>query len=316
MADFLGGEFWFYGGKTYFIHATPLKISVTLGASSNSKMNQNRYIEAEIAHHSARKEGLSYSVYRSDNNIEQEYTNNIIVARDIQEALETDNMIIYFQPIFDIKKNFTYSHEVLVRLRKSDGKILLPGDFLSIAQKSNFYHLIMLSVIEKVFICLEKHPACRLSINISSLDIMHKPTIDFLISKLSNIQNPQNLSLEILESENIEDYRYFQEVIARIKGFGCFVGIDDFGSGHSNYYRLSKLDVDYLKIDGSIIKNLHEDSYSQVALDTIMTFAKEMKFPVVAEHVHSKEVLEKVKDYGIQYAQGFYLAKPKENPTL
>lgn len=165
-------------------------------------------------------------------------------------------------------------------------------------------------VIRKTFAMSNTHLDKKFSINFSNIDFNSELTLEVLTKELMKAKKPENITIEVLESENISDYQTLKETIDKIKKFGCSVSIDDFGSGHSNYYRLSQLDVDYIKIDGSIIKNLDKDTYSMSVIETIMTFAKKMNYPVVAEYVHSKKILDIIQKYDIEYAQGFYLGKP------
>ena len=109
----------------------------------------------------------------------------------------------------------------------------------------------------------------------------------------------------------MDDYEIINAFIRRVKGYGCKISIDDFGSGYSNYYRILELDVDNIKIDGSIIKKLPFDQNARVLVETIVNFASKQGYKVVAEFVSSPEILEQVKLFGIKYAQGFLLGKPQ-----
>ena len=116
---------------------------------------------------------------------------------------------------------------------------------------------------------------------------------------------------EILESEGIKSYTEVSEFFKEIKKLGGRIAIDDFGSGYSNFEYILKLDVDFIKIDGSLIKNIDKDLYSQVIVETIINFAKKLGIRTVAEYVHSEEVYEMAKNLEIDYCQGYYLSPPK-----
>jgi EAL domain-containing protein (putative c-di-GMP-specific phosphodiesterase class I) len=158
---------------------------------------------------------------------------------------------------------------------------------------------------------MRKNRDKRFSVNFSYIDFTNEATMSCLFEELLKCKAPQNLTLEILESENIQDYGIIKEKILQIKKFGCQISIDDFGAGHSNYYRLSQLDVDYIKIDGNIIKNLDKDTFSMQVIQSIVDFAKKSEYPVVAEYVHSEKILDIIRECGIEYAQGYYFAQPK-----
>jgi c-di-GMP phosphodiesterase len=97
---------------------------------------------------------------------------------------------------------------------------------------------------------------------------------------------------------------------------GCRIAIDDFGSGYSNFEYLLQLNIDYIKIDGSLIRNLDIDKNAQVVVETIVDFAKKLNITVVAEYVHNEAIYEKVKELNIDRSQGFFLAEPKATLTL
>ena len=116
----------------------------------------------------------------------------------------------------------------------------------------------------------------------------------------------------MLESEELSDYAMANEFIKRAKKYGCKISIDDFGSGYSNYYRILELDIDNIKIDGSIIKKLPTDENARVLVETIVSSARRQGYKIVAEFVSNEEILEYIKKFGISYAQGFLLGKPHQ----
>jgi len=116
--------------------------------------------------------------------------------------------------------------------------------------------------------------------------------------------------VEILESEGIDNYNYTIEVIEKMKSNDIRIAIDDFGTGYSNFAYLISLDIDILKIDGSLIKEIHTDRTKQSILESIIFFSKELNIETVAEFVSDKATYEKVKELNIDYVQGYYLDKP------
>ena len=140
--------------------------------------------------------------------------------------------------------------------------------------------------------------------------MMNEPVKNLFIQKLDSCSNPQNLTIEILESEGVDDYDVINPIIQEIKNYGCRLSLDDFGSGYSNYYRMLELDIDYIKIDGSIISKLPFDKNAQSVVMTIVDFAKRQGYETVAEFVSTPQILEVTKELGIDYAQGYLLARP------
>jgi len=122
----------------------------------------------------------------------------------------------------------------------------------------------------------------------------------------------QRITFEILESESIHDYSVIKNFVKDVKALGAKVAIDDFGSGYSNFEHILNLDIDYLKIDGSLIKNLDkDDTKMELIIETIVSFSKKTNIETIAEFVHSKKVYEKVKKLNLNYSQGFYFSEPK-----
>jgi EAL domain-containing protein (putative c-di-GMP-specific phosphodiesterase class I) len=118
--------------------------------------------------------------------------------------------------------------------------------------------------------------------------------------------------LEIVEDEGIENYNEVSFFIETMKFLGCKIAIDDFGTGYSNFDYLMKLNVDFIKIDGSIIKNIAHDYNAKVVTELIVDFAQRLNIQTIAEFVYNKEVLDTVSKMGVNYSQGFYLEKPKQ----
>lgn len=192
-----------------------------------------------------------------------------------------------------------------------DGTIISPFKFLNVAKKSKLYSVLTQKVIEKSFNYF-KYKDVEFSINLSLEDILHKPTISFLEQMLNeNKKAAQRFIVEIVEEEGIENYQEISDFIERLKYLGCKVAIDDFGTGYSNFEYLMKLNVDIVKIDGSMIKYINQDLNAKVVTELIVSFTKKLNIKTVAEFVHSEEIFEIVKDMGIDYSQGFYLGTPK-----
>ena len=139
---------------------------------------------------------------------------------------------------------------------------------------------------------------------------MHIPTLDFLEKKLDEVDVASRLVLEIVESEGIENFDEISKFITTMKKRGCKIAVDDFGTGYSNFSYLMQLNVDYIKVDGSLIKDIHENINSQIISSTIINFSRELELNTVAEFVHNEEVLQKVKEIGFDYLQGYHLGEP------
>ena len=288
-------------------------IKITLGVSMpQDTVQTNRLTQAMLAHHEAKQNGEAAQFYTENSYIEQQYYHNQIMSRTIESALYNDTVIVECQPIYDVSgqgARIKY-YEVLVRLIDENGKIRYPGEFLDIAKKISLYNDITKKVIEHVFRLVERFENVGFSMNLSSSDITNESIRELIEKKLRVCSSPERVYFEILESEGVDDYNIVNDFINKVRAYDCKISIDDFGSGYSNYYRILELDIDTIKIDGSIIKKLPFDQNARYLLQTIIDFAARQDYNVVAEFVSSEEILAEIKKFGIKYAQGFLLGKP------
>ena len=288
-------------------------IKITIGVSMPQDTPQtNRLTQAMLAHHEAKQNGETVQFYTENSHIEQQYYHNQIMSRTIENALYNDTVIVECQPIYDVSGEMARVkyYEVLVRLIDENGKIRYPGEFLDIAKKISLYNDITKKVVEHVFRLVEKFTNTSFSMNLSSSDIANESIRELIEKKLRVCSRPEHVYFEILESEGVDDYKIVNDFINKIRTYDCKISIDDFGSGYSNYYRILELDIDTIKIDGSIIKKLPYDKNARYLLQTIIDFAGRQGYNVVAEFVSSEEILAEIKKFGIKYAQGFLLGKP------
>lgn len=283
-----------------------ISLRVTVGAT----YQLDRALEkADIALKSAKKEQKPFLLYDKKLNMEEIYKNNMEWVKKLKKALENDMIVPYFQPIFDNNSNKISSYECLIRLI-DDENIISPDIFLTIAKKSRLYSLLTKTIVDKSCRHFE-YIDCDFSINLSVEDILNKEIVTYIKQKIKQYNVADKIIFEILESEGIEDYKEISDFINDMKKLGCKIAIDDFGSGYSNFEHLLKLNVDYIKIDGTLIKNLDKDVNAQILIKTIVEFAKRLNILTVAEYVHSKEIFEKTKELNINRVQGFFLAKPQ-----
>ena len=157
---------------------------------------------------------------------------------------------------------------------------------------------------------------CDISVNLSIEDISNDETIAFIHEQLKKYSVANLIIFEILESENITDYEKIITFIDNVQSLGCRIAIDDFGSGYSNFAYLLRLKPNYIKIDGSSVKNINKDKNSFLITKTINNFAHSLGIKTIAEFVHSQEVFDIVKEMGVDEFQGYYFSAPKEELHL
>jgi len=300
--------------KRYDVHGASIYITITTGMDITMRNRATHLTtllaNADMALKAAKKRHLSHMLYDETMQIKQEYQHNILWSKKVKEAIEERRFVIHYQPIIDHLSGEVEEYEALIRMIDANGAIVSPGYFLPAARQSRLYPLLSKFVITEVFSMLETTPHTY-SINLSVDDIFDIPTKEFLIQKLRTTAHADRLIFELLESEGIENYQEVSTFIAEVKEFGCRVAIDDFGTGYSNFAHILRLNVDILKIDGSLIRNIDTDDGAQTILMAVIEFSKHLGLKTVAEYVHSEAVYNKCRELGVNYLQGYYLGEPK-----
>jgi hemerythrin-like metal-binding protein/PAS domain S-box-containing protein/diguanylate cyclase (GGDEF)-like protein len=284
-----------------------VKIVMNVGVALNT---DKLLTHADIALHQAKEKKIPFAIYEKDDKIEELYKKNIAMASAIHKALNEGRIICYYQPIVALDTNKTTKYETLVRMLDEDGKIISPIEFLSIAKKTKLYSRITKTVISQACKCFANKDE-EFSVNLSIDDINDPLTIQEIIKIIVETNTANRIVFEILESEGIESYDSVIRFIKQVKALGAKIAIDDFGSGYSNFEHILKLNVDYIKIDGSLIKGIASNKRHKIVVETIIDFAKKMGAKTISEFVCDKAVYDVVKSLGVDYSQGYYTGKPE-----
>ncbi|MCT7564517.1 EAL domain-containing protein [Aliarcobacter butzleri] len=247
-------------------------------------------------------------IYDKALELEKDYEKNIFWTLKIKKALDEDKIVPYFQPIYNLKTNKIEKYEALVRLIDGNN-VISPYYFLDISKKSKQYLQLTKTMIQKTFDYF-KDKDFEFSINLTFEDIKSEYISSFIIELLKEYEIGHRVVFEIVESEEIDNFRKINEFFVTIREYGCKIAIDDFGSGYSNFEYLAKLNVDYIKIDGSLIKDILKNKSSQNIVSMLVNFAKGQKVKTIAEFVSNKDILNKVRELGIDYVQGYYIKEP------
>ena len=289
-------------------HYPEEEVDISITMYSGICFDKNRRLEkADMALHQAQLEHKDYVVYSKDEDTKSVQEENIEIINKIKHALQNDNIVAYYQPIVGLNSQ-REKYEALVRL-KDVNEILSPFTFLDVAKKTKFYHQITHRVITKAFEAFKDRKE-SFSINLTAEDILNNEVVSFIKTELLNFPNAQRVIFEIVESEDIYNIPEIEEFIIDIKKMGAKIAIDDFGTGYSNFSYMMKIEPDYIKIDGSMIKNLDKDDNSRKIVKTIVSFANELNIKTIAEFVHSKKVFEICKELKIDEFQGYYFSEP------
>jgi len=283
-----------------------IALNATIGLTTS---NNNMLNNAQVALKYAVKKRIPFFMYDESLHLEQDSSNKIDNVKLIKRALKDNLVVPFFQPIFINDGKVKY--ETLVRIVDKE-KIYSPFFFLETAKKIRLYDNFTKIVIEKSFEMFENRDE-EFSINLSFDDIIEEKTMDYLFNMIEKHNIKNQLIIEILESENIEDFNIIQEFIKKVKSLNIKIAIDDFGSGYSNFIYLAKIEPDFIKIDGSIIKEIDHNKSSYEIAKNIREFATKLGAKTVAEFIHNEDVYQKAKEIGVDAFQGFHLGEPKPN---
>ncbi len=231
----------------------------------------------------------------------------------VNYAIAHDKVIPYFQGIYDNKKNKITHYESLMRLEDEEGKIYYPDGFLDVARSfGHLYDSLSKTMISKVFEIFKDSKETSVSINMGIRDIKNPEITEFIYDFMASVKHPENFVFEILENEDIDGYDVLVAFVDRIHALGGMISIDDFGSGYSNLQHLMSIHSDFIKIDGSIIRQCCESDESErlVALIAGWKDISSREVSIVAEYVENTGIQEKMTRFGIDYSQGYLFSKP------
>jgi diguanylate cyclase (GGDEF)-like protein/PAS domain S-box-containing protein len=291
------------------------QISVTLSAglasSARGEVRQEEVLAAaDMALKVAKKQRKPWVVYDPGLNIKQRYESNLGWLKRLRSALAEDRLVAFYQPIVNAKTLQVERYECLVRIVEPDGQVIPPVQFLDLAKKVKLYPQLTRRMIELAFARFADE-ACSFSINLSIEDIEDAATNDWIVQKVRDCAFAERVIFEIVESEGIQNYDSVNRFITEVKRYGVKIAIDDFGAGYSNFIYIMRLDVDFIKIDGSIIRNIHRNRSSQVITETIIDFARKLNIQTVAEFVSDEAVFEYVKTLPLDSLQGYLFGLPE-----
>ncbi|MEG5044567.1 EAL domain-containing protein [Microcoleus sp. B4-C1] len=236
----------------------------------------------------------------------------------ITQALETNRFCLYYQKIVSItSKPLVEHYEILLRMLDENGKIVSPNEFIPAAERYGLITEIDCWVIETLFSNYHKLPEKDVltqglyTINLSGASISNNQFMRFLIEQFSRYKvPPQTIGFEITETAAIANFEQARYFMGELKKIGCCFALDDFGSGLSSFAYLMNLPVDYLKIDGAFVKNISHNLISQALVEGFNRIAHAMNLETIAEFVEDETILEKLREIGVDYAQGYGIARP------
>ncbi len=299
--------------KGFDVDDTHINVTMTAGLAVSSGQGEpvrDVLIAADMALKMAKKQHKDLVYYEPELNIKQSYESNLNWVQRLRDAMDDDRLVPFFQPIVNTHTLEVERYECLVRILEEDGSVVSPFYFLEIAKKLKLYTLLTKRMIEKSFEKFENQPY-TFSINLSIEDIIDPSVSEWILQKVRSCGFAERVIFEIVESEGIQNYDEVNRFIKEVKRYGVKIAIDDFGAGYSNFAYIMRLDVDFIKIDGSIIRDIHKNRSSQVITETILDFAQKLNIQTIAEFVSDEEVYNYVKNLPVDSLQGYLFGEPK-----
>jgi EAL domain-containing protein (putative c-di-GMP-specific phosphodiesterase class I)/GGDEF domain-containing protein len=282
-----------------------IKITFT-GSGSNEKHTLLKTVESALK--VAKKEKRNCVLFNKE--IEEQHKNRIKTIQKLRKVLENNKIIPYYQCIIGKEEKY----EALMRV-EMDGKVITPFIFMDLLKESKLYNKFSQIMIKKVFDDIKDGKIENVSINLSFIDILDEDTRNFIYTLITECKKNYLITFEILESESINNFDLVKEFIKNVKDKGIKIAIDDFGSGYSNFIRILELHPDFIKIDGSLIKNIEDKKFYEI-VKLIVDFAKKFNIKTIAEFVENEKIYNILKELGIDYFQGYYFCKPDRLENL
>lgn len=280
--------------------------TVRIGIASDDDV----LIHSEMALTYAKEKKEDLVIFEKNIDFAEAIRNGMVWTRKIKSAIEKDHIFLYGQKIVPSSGSGEVKYECLMRLMDDDGSMISPYFFLEHAKRAKLYHRLTQKMIKRSFEYFQALPN-DFSINISHEDILNATTSQLLLEMLERYGIGERLVVEILEHEGIENFQAVNHFLEKLRKYGVRIAIDDFGKGYSNFDYLIRLKVDFLKIDGSLIKNIDHDRHAFMMVETIAEFARKLGIQTVAEFVQNEDVYRTLQQLPIDFLQGYHIDEPR-----
>lgn len=293
------------------------KIGISIGIvviDNTSTSVKDIQSAADTACYIAKEQGRNrVHLYQTDSKAIVKHTNETNWLNRINNALDNNKFILYFQTIASLKDNKHQHYEVLVRMLDKDGSTIPPNSFIPAAERFDIMSSVDRWVIGNTLSIMqhEQYHNIYFSINLSGQSLSDLKFMQDCLDLInhSNI-NPSRLCFEITETAMIENLSNAIRTVSTLRGLGCKIALDDFGSGLSSFSYLKNLPVDYLKIDGSLIKDIENDPVNVTMVKSIVHIGQSMGLETIAEYVENDTVINIMRDLDIDFVQGYGVAQP------
>jgi diguanylate cyclase (GGDEF)-like protein len=294
--------------------------SIGLATSTDEALDVVELLRrADVAMYEAKHARLGIATYRPDR--DPNSRERLQLVEELREAIERRELVLHYQPAVDLRTGRTRGVEALVRWERPGHGMVMPDDFVPLAERFGLIPKLTRAVIEQAVAEVASLRArgheLGMSVNISGSDLVDEQLPTYVVDTLElHRVPPQLLTLEITESVLASDIDRAQRSIDRLRSDGIQISIDDYGVGYSSMSQLLSLHVDELKIDKSFVLALDSDDRASAIVRSAVEFARALGLTVVAEGIESAGVLERLHGLDVDIAQGFYVARPLTSAHL
>lgn len=271
---------------------------------------------ADLAMYQAKEEGRNHwHIFSEDDKARERMRHRVYWRDKVAQALAEDRFSLCFQPIMSVATGRIAHYEALLRMRGDDGDLISPVHFIDAAERGGIIHAVDRLVVSKAIRQLGELNRLGMdvsfSINLSGRAFSDPQLLDHIRQELAQHQvNSSRITFEITETAAVSDFAVANSLMLAVKELGCRFALDDFGIGFSSFYYLKHLPVDLLKIDGSFIRQLPDSLDDQVIVRAITQVAAGFGKKIVAEYVENELTLDLLREYGIDFAQGYHIGRP------
>ncbi len=278
--------------------------------------------DADVACIAAKRKGCNQVHFYDDNDKESIYQRNAPMwAVRIGQAIEHNELLLYYQPIKGMGPGeHRQRMEILLRIQEPCGRILSPAQFIEAAERFKLMNDVDKEVIRKAFLWLSLHEEIWddhcISINLSGNSLGAEGMVEYIAEQFKRFEIPSKcICFEITETSAIQNRNRAMDMLNYLRKLGFSFALDDFGTGFASYGYLKELPVDYVKIDGCFVKSLATNAKDFAIVKSIHDVCGVMGIETVAEFVENQDIIDRLEDIGINYAQGYAIGRPKPLDT-
>lgn len=294
------------------IDSVCFNITLSIGiALIDGQANFERVLSfADIALYTAKEEGKNRIVDIQENSEKTRLYEYNQKVSEIKDAIRDGRFILYYQPVFKLGKGIIH-HEALVRMIGTNSEIIYPNSFIPVAERFGLMSQIERWVFAEAIRFLKENTKIKLFINLSGNSLGDESLLSYIEKTIKHSGiDPNRLGFEITETTAVKNLIKAEHWISRIKSLGCKFALDDFGIGFSSFSYLQMLPVDYLKIDGSFVRNLDINPTQKAVVQAINAVAHALGKETIAEFVENEKIVEILQELNVDFGQGYYLGKP------